>query len=260
MKRHRNEIILLASGLALLSMLGCSVGRQIVKGPSTPTATPTATRRPTFTATASATPLPPVTNTPLPTDTPQVQATTVPTNPPEVPPTDTPKPEPPTSTPKPAEAPTQAPPPPPPPTDTPVPQPAAPPPTATPSTPYVARIVTGFPNCGSTGLFGYVKTAGGGLVSDVYLHVWTDTWDGEFAKSDDGTFGGDPDEDDDNDRNYELPIAQVGVVGGSWHVAIVDDDEDDFKVLSPVYEITTSQNCEGDGAVQWVQVDFTKNY
>ncbi len=22
----------------------------------------------------------------------------------------------------------------------------------------------------------------------------------------------------------------------------------------------TSQHCEGDGAVQWVQVDFTKNY
>ncbi len=255
MKRHSTVIIVLAGSLVILSMLGCSVGRQIVKGPNTPTATPTATRRPTFTATASATPLPPMTNTPLPTNTPEVPPTATPTNTAEVPPTETPKPEPPTNTPKPTEPPQPAPPPP---TDTPVPEPAAPPPTATPSTPYVGRIVTGFPNCGSTGIFGYVKDAGGGVVTDAYVHVWTDTWEGDWSKSKGATFGGAADKDDDNDRNYELAIAGVGVAAGSWHVAITDGRN--LTLLSPIYEITTSQNCEGDGAVQWVQVDFTKNY
>lgn len=257
MKRHSTVIIVLAGSLVILSMLGCSVGRQIVKGPNTPTATPTATRRPTFTATASATPLPPMTNTPLPTNTPDVPPTATPTNTAEVPPTETPKPEPPTNTPKPTEPPEPAPPPPPP-TDTPVPEPAAPPPTATPSTPYVGRIVTGFPNCGSTGIFGYVKDAGGGVVTDAYVHVWTDTWEGDWSKSKGATFGGAADKDDDNDRNYELAIAGVGVAAGSWHVAITDGRN--LTLLSPIYEITTSQNCEGDGAVQWVHVDFTKNY
>ena len=122
----------------------------------------------------------------------------------------------------------------------------------------MGRIVTGFPNCGSTGIFGYVKDAGGGVVTDAYVHVWTDTWEGDWSKSKGATFGGAADKDDDNDRNYELAIAGVGVAAGSWHVAITDGRN--LTLLSPIYEITTSQNCEGDGAVQWVQVDFTKNY
>ena len=244
MKRHSIIIVIVVTSLVMLGMLGCSVGRRIVKGPNTPTSTPTSTRRPTFTATASATPLPLVTNTPTPTLTPQVPPTDTPVPPtdtPEVPPTDTPRPEPPTNTPKPA----------PPPTDTPLPQPTQPPPTPTPSTPYVGRIVTGFPNCGSTGLFGHLKDTGGGIVADVYVHVWTDNWEGFWTKSKGETFG------NDGDRNFELPI-DLSVVGGSWHVAITEGRN--MELRSPIYEVTTTQHCEGDGAVQWTRIDFTKNY
>jgi hypothetical protein len=239
MKRYSAIIVIVVASLVMLGMLGCSVGRRIVKGANTPTSTPTATRRPTFTATVTATLSPLVTNTPMPSPTPQVPPTNTP-----VPVTDTPQPEPPTNTPKPA-------PPPPPPTDTPVPQPAEPPPTPTPSTPYVGRIVSGFPNCGSTGLFGHIKDTGGGIVADINVHVWTDNWEGFWAKSKGETFG------NDGDRNFELPI-DLSVVGGSWHVAITEGEN--MELRSPIYEMTTTQHCEGDGAVQWTRLDFTKNY
>jgi hypothetical protein len=101
-------------------------------------------------------------------------------------------------------------------------------------------------------VFGYIKDAGGGIVGDAYVHVWTDTWEGEWTKSDSETFG------NDGDRNFDLPIAQTMVAAGSWHVAITEGENLDLR--SPIYEVTTTQHCEGDGAVQWTRIDFTKNY
>jgi hypothetical protein len=70
MRRKPNStIVIIICGLAMLSLLSCSVGRAIVKGPQSPTATPTATHRPTFTATISPTPKPTATATQQPTPT-----------------------------------------------------------------------------------------------------------------------------------------------------------------------------------------------
>lgn len=112
--------------------------------------------------------------------------------------------------------------------------------------------MTGFPNCGSTGVFGFMKDGAGNLVKDYYVHVWTDNWEGAWTKSKGEKFG------NDGDRNFELPIAEVGVVAGSWHVAVTEGRN--MNLLSPVYEMVTTQHCEGDGAVQWTKMDFTKVY
>ena len=101
-------------------------------------------------------------------------------------------------------------------------------------------------------MFGHIRDTGGNNVVDAYIHAWTDNWEGVWTKSRGDNYG------NDGDRNYELPIAEKGVVGGTWHVAVTEGRN--LTLLSPIYEITTSQNCEGDGAVQWTQMDFTKNY
>ncbi len=201
MHRKPNPTIVVAvCGMVMLTMLGCSVGRAIVKGPQPPTATPTATHRPTFTATISPTPRPTATATPVP---PQAD--------------------------NPAAAPAGA---------------------AAPSnTPFVATIVGSFANCDNTGVFGFVRDANQAFVGDAYIRVWTDNWKGVWAKT-----NGDPGKDE--DRNYELQIADQAVAG-TWHVAVVNGDNS-TETLSPVVDVTGSQNCEGNGAVQWTKVDFTK--
>jgi len=89
-------------------------------------------------------------------------------------------------------------------------------------------------------------------VKDYYVHVWTDNWEGVWTKAKGEAFG------NDGDRNYDLAIAEVGVVAGSWHVAVTEGRN--MNLLSPVYDMTTTQHCEGDGAVQWTKIDFTKVY
>ena len=241
MQSRSNAVVFVITCLVLAAVLGCSVGSRIVSGPVPPTPTPTATRRPTFTPTG--------TNTPTPPSTPTFTPTPVPTQTPTEPATDTPVPKPPTPTPPPQQ---EAPPPPPPPTDTPIPAPPAPTDTPAPTTPFVGSVVTGFPNCGSTGVFGYVKDTGGNNVDGAHIRVWTDTWDGVWGKSRGDSFG------IDGDRNFEVKIADA-VVANTWHVAIVNGEES-TETLSPVIDITSSQHCEGDGAVQWTKIDFTKHF
>jgi hypothetical protein len=201
-KKPNSTIIIVICGLVALSLLGCSVGRAIVKGPQPPTATPTATHRPTFTATISPTPRPTATSTPEP---------TLSASPPAA-----------------------------------VPGAAAPP-----STPFVATIVGGVANCSTTGVFGFMRDAQKMFVKDAYVRVWTDKWEGVWAKT-----GGDPGEG--KDRNYELKIADKASAG-TWHVAVVNGN-DSTENLSPVVNVTSTQSCEGDGAVQWMKVDFTKQF
>jgi len=249
MKHGSTAIVLAITALIMLGILGCSVGRRIVKGPSSATATPTSTRRPTYTPTASPTFTPfatakptntatrviPPTNTPAPGATSPQAASQAPTN--------TPVPTQPKAAPKPK-------PPAPPPTPTPLPAPPPPTNTPAPTTPYVGKIVTGFPNCGTTGVFGFVRDSGGHKIGDVRIRVWGDTWKGDWAKSSGSSFG------NDGDRNYEFKIADA-VAPGLWHVAVTDGKTE--TMLSPSVDVTSSKNCEGDGAVQWTKVDFTKN-
>jgi hypothetical protein len=101
--------------MALVGIMGCSVGRLLVRVP-TPTAEPTKTPRPTFTFTPNWTPTPtptptftltpvPPTDTPTPEATPTLEEATaeaeLPTDTPPPPPTNTPVPQPPPNTPTP---------------------------------------------------------------------------------------------------------------------------------------------------------------
>lgn len=241
MKQRPAAVVLLVTALLMVGILGCSVGRRIVKGPDPATATPTATRRPTYTPTASPTFAPSATSKPTNTAT----LVAPPTNTPEAAPAQTNTPVPPTRKPAPKPKAPAAPP-------TPTAPPAPPPPTNTPapSTPYVGKVATGFPNCGSTGIFGFVRDTSNRNVGDIHVRVWTDKWEGLWAKSTGDSFG------NDGDRNFEIKIAE-GVAPGSWHVAIVKEKKSE-EMLSPIVEITSSEKCEGDGAVQWTKIEFTK--
>ena len=237
-RKPNSTVIVVVCGLVMLSLLGCSVGRAIVKGPQTPTATATATHRATFTATISPTPRPSATPTPTSKSTVAASPTYTAAAPAESPTAARVRPQP-----------TQ-PPPPAAPAATPAPQPAA---TAAPpaqaKTPFVGAVVGSFPNCGTTGVFGFVRDTHQSFITDVHIRIWTDTWKGIWVKS-----GGNPGKD--KDRNYEAKIADQ-IASGSWHVAVVKA-KDSTEVLSPIVEVTSSQNCEGNGAVQWTKVDFTK--
>jgi hypothetical protein len=112
--------------------------------------------------------------------------------------------------------------------------------------------VGSFPNCGTTGVFGFVRDQNRQNMKDVYVRIWTDNWKGIWAASSGSSFG------NNKDRNYEVKVAD-GVVAGNWHVAVVKG-KDSEKAISPVVDVTSSQNCEGSGAVQWTKVDFTKNF
>jgi hypothetical protein len=244
-RKPNSTVIFVVSGLVMLTLLGCSVGRAIVKGPQAPTGTATATHRATFTATISPTPRPTATPTATskatvaasPTLTaaaPAESATVARVRPqPAQPPAPTAPEVPAVAAPVPPAAATAA--------------PAAP--VGQANTPFAGAIVGSFPNCGTTGVFGFVRDTQQTFVTDVHIRIWTDTWKGVWVKS-----GGNPGKD--ADRNYEAKIADQ-IVAGSWHVAVVKAT-DSTEVLSPIVEVTSSQNCEGNGAVQWTKVDFTK--
>jgi hypothetical protein len=170
-RKPNSTVVIVICGLAMLSLLSCSVGRAIVKGPQSPTATATATHRPTFTATISPTPRPTATATPQPTSTTPASPT-----------------------------------------------PAAAGAAAPLNTPFVAAIV--------------------GRLAHYDAFVWdgTDRWKGAWAVT-----GGDPGH---------------GEATGVWHAAVVKGNN--AGALSPVFDLNSTQRCEGNGAVEWTKVDFTK--
>jgi hypothetical protein len=248
-------VIVVVALVAIIGLMACSAGTLISR--TEPTATPTKTPKPTFTIT------PTPTNTPIPTDTPTPTATFTPTPEatntpivytatPTVPPTatDTPMPTA-TNTPRPTQRPTRRPTArptqPPPPTNTPAPQ-----------FPFRGTITGGTPNCGTTGVKGKVKTAAGANMAGVTVAVWTDGWEG--AVSNPSGHGG----------NWDMLIGP-GRIPGTWYAAVVKAETCQPKAggggwtaegcehQSNIVTVTTTANCEGEGAVQWPEVEFRQN-
>jgi hypothetical protein len=252
MNGMRNRVVILVVAItAIVGMLACSAGSLLSR--TEPTATPTKTPKPTFTVTLTPTETSIPTDTPLPTDTP---TPVTPTNTPIVY-TATFTPEPPTDTPTPTDtpAPTNTTRPRPRPTSTPTrkPQPTN---TPAPSYAFTGSIAGGTVNCGTTGIKGKIKTKAGGNYAGVTVAVWTDGWEGAVANPSD--LGG----------NWEMLIGP-GARAGNWYVAVVKAETCQPKPggwtatgcerQSNVITVVTTAHCQGEGAVQWPEVEFRQN-
>jgi hypothetical protein len=99
---------------------------------------------------------------------------------------------------------------------------------------------------------GLVKRANGAPYSGVAVGVWSDAWVGHVSVSE-------------PNGKYELPLS--GLPPGTFRVAVVKQDtcsQQDGRttasncvVLSNIIEnVTTTENCEGDGANQVTEIDF----
>ncbi len=213
-----------AAGLVSLGEGAGPVPGTTPKVRSTPTFPPTWT--PTGTPTSTNTPTPTFTPTPTPTDTPTQTPTTTATF---------------TRTPRP---PTRTPPPPPPtPTFTPRPTEA--------SSLWKGRLLSTNVNCGSTGLYGKVRGTSGNPIGGIWVHYWADGWDGAWAQTS-------ADYNGDGDRNYD-GLLDIRPKAGKWYVAVVESDGS-TKNLSNVVSVDTSNFCEGQGAAQWGEIEFVRNY
>ncbi|MEJ2208272.1 MAG: hypothetical protein P8129_04450 [Anaerolineae bacterium] len=254
-KNMMKRLAVLVAALAVIAaMLACSAGSLISR--TEPTATPTKTPKPTFTVTSTPTntPIPTDTSTPTATWTPTPAATNTPivyTATPTPPPTDTPVPTAaPTNTPKPTKKPSK-----PKPTATKAP-PTSPPPTAAPSYAFQGTITGGSVNCGTTGVKGKVKTRAGANYAGVTVAVWTDGWEGAVSEPSD--FGG----------NWNVLLGP-GTRAGTWYAAVVDTSTCQTKPggwvhtgcthQSNIVTVTTTSHCEGEGAVQWPEIEFRQN-
>jgi hypothetical protein len=256
MNGMRKRLVVMVVSLAVIAgMLACSAGSLISR--TEPTATPTKTPKPTFTVTLTPT------ETPIPTDTPPPTNTPTPVTPTNTPivytatftPSPTPTltleptatPAPPTNTPRPRPRPTNTPTRPPQPTNTPA-----------PSWPFSGTITGGTVNCGTTGIKGKIKTRTGANYAGVTVAVWTDGWEGAVSNPSD--HGG----------NWDMLIGP-GPIAGTWYAMVVQADTCQPKAgdggytaqgctqQSNIITVVTTSHCEGEGAVQWPEVEFRQN-
>jgi hypothetical protein len=205
----------------------------------TATATPTSTFTPSPTPSPSntPTPTPASTNTPPPTDTPTPTPTPTDTATPE--PTNTPT-KAPTATRKPAPPPTKKPP---------------PAPTRTPTPPFTGAVVNSSRNCGTKGVWGYVKHASGAPFSGVTVGVWSDAWAGRLSGP------------SKEDGKYEVLMNDA--TAGEFQIAVVKVDTCDTyygaltangcdRLSAPIkFTLNEIWECENEGTVQWVEVLYT---
>ncbi len=238
---RRSIVMIIVIPLALVATLGCCLAlvatrgysldsiRSLIAQAPTPSPTPTKTPRPTHTPVPTSAPTATVTNTPVPTLTP-------------VPPTSTPVPP----------APTKKPPPPPPPTNTPVPEapppPVSPPPTPAPQYAWRGEIVGSTKNCGGSGVLGLTLDASGGLAGDIWVHYWTDGWDGDWDKSSWAK--------DDYNKTWDGMLDNVGPRAGTWYACVAPSD-DSWDCISNRVSFHTSADCQA--GPQWVEIVFQKN-
>jgi hypothetical protein len=112
-------------------------------------------------------------------------------------------------------------------------------------------------NCGTTGVKGKIKTAAGANYAGVTVAVWTDGWEGAVSNASD--YGG----------NWDMFIGP-GPVAGTWYVMVVQSDTCNPKAgggytatgctqQSNIITVVTTSHCEGQGAVQWPEVEFRQN-
>jgi hypothetical protein len=175
----------------------------------------------------------------------------------------TPTPEPPTSTPEP---PTSTPQPPtetPTATDSPTPRPtrrptATPRPTKTPEpkVPWKGDVRGAAPNCDYTQLEGLALDSGGALEGNVWIHYWTDGWEGAWALSSPSSsqsgLGTNV------EKNWDAFITDRPR-SGTWYACVVADTGS-WDCISNQLDVTTSASpCEpGSRGVQLVYIIFQR--
>lgn len=142
---------------------------------------------------------------------------------------------------------------PPQPTNTPAPPPAAAPTaTPTPQFQYTGSVGEIYPNCGSTGILGIVRDKSGNIKGLVTVRVWAEGWDGATTFTSGGLT--------DWNKNYDF-LLDVMPKAGTWYVAMVVLDEagNVIRNVSNTVTVNTTANCQGEGAAQWIQVNFNEN-
>lgn len=254
MKSMRNRMVILALAITvILGLLACSTTGGLISR-NDPTATPTKTPKPTFTITPTPTDTPVPTDTPTPTATftPTPEATNTPivlTATPTEEPTETPVPTnttaPPTATRRPA---------------TRVPATATPaPPTNTPRPQFAWRgeVTATFPNCAFTGLFGHTLDRNGGLAGNVWIHYWTDGWNGAWALSswteDKGqSYVGD-------EKNWDAYLAD-GPRAATWYACVVAEQNSWDCISNTMTVQTVAEPCDStSNGIQVVRITFRQN-
>lgn len=249
MNSMTKRLVILAVTITIIAgLLACSADSLISR--TEPTATPTKTPKPTFTATLTPTDTPVPTDTPTPTCTwtPTPLATNTPivfTATPSPEPTETPVPTntpvPPTNTPRPRA------------TSTPTPRPK---PTNTPRPQFAwqGQVDFSLQNCGLTRVFGFTLDRSGGLAGDIWVHYWTDGWDGGWALSGWTDFGAGTSWTGD-EGNWDGVIDNYAK-DGNWHVCVVPQ-QGSWDCISNTVDAATSSNCES--GVQVYHITFRKN-
>jgi hypothetical protein len=176
----------------------------------------------------------------------------------------TPTPEAPTSTPEPATSTPQ------PPTDTPTatnsptPRPtrrptARPRPTKTPKpkNPWKGAVRGAAPNCDYTQIEGLALDSGGGLEGNVWIHYWTDGWEGAWAHSSPSSsqsgLGTNV------EKNWDAFITDHPRAG-TWYVCVVADTGNWDCISNQLDVTTTAAPCApGSRGVQIVYIIFQRN-
>jgi hypothetical protein len=247
----RNRIVILVIALVMIAgLLACGTGGLLSR--TEPTATPTKTQKPTFTVTLTPTNTPIPTDTPTPTNTatPTPEATNTPivyTATPTPLPTDTPVPTaPPTNTPRPTARPQ--------PKATNTPRP--PTPTPKPSKPWTGQVTNTMTNCGLTRVFGFTLDRNGGLAGDIWVHYWTDGWEGDWAKSQWTDFGAGTSWKGD-EGNWDGTI-DTRVREGVWHVCVAPEDGS-WDCISNTVDAATTFDCASAAGVNVVHITFRQN-
>jgi hypothetical protein len=208
-------IVWLVVAVALTQLGSQREDNAIAASTRTPMPTFTATATPTHTLTPTPTPRPSNTPTPTPTS----------TN---------------TSTRKPAPPPTKKPP---------------PAPTNTPAPPFTGAVVNSTQNCGTKGVWGYVKHESGAPNPGVMVGVWSDAWAGRVSAP--------------SEESGKYTVLMNDVPAGEFMVAVVDAETcgtyggfltaASCDHLSKPISVALNEiwECEDEGTIQWAEVLFT---
>jgi hypothetical protein len=114
-------------------------------------------------------------------------------------------------------------------------------------------MIRGYTNCDYAGVTGFVKHASGDPYADVAVGVWSDAWAGLVSTS---------------EANGKFELTLTHLPPGTFKLAVVKPDTcsqqdgrptaNNCQFLSNIVDnVITTENCEGDGANQVTEVEFT---
>lgn len=112
-----------------------------------------------------------------------------------------------------------------------------------------------YANCALTEVYGLTLDSGGGLAGDVWIHWWTDGFNGFWTQSEWVTSGGS----EAAKRNWDGFIKDYPI-NGTWYVCVVPDDGATNCLSKRMDVAMVAEPCAPEsGGVQSVQISFQKN-